>query len=141
MLVDQLVGYLDNRTAADVWYRMRAGERGVLGRHIYTYEGQATFDEVSSRYDRDSEFRNTVDRYIGDFERLLAEAEQSDPAGHMLQNYLTSETGRVYLLLAHASGRGPAGVFWALAIAETMLAVLAIVLFRRGRWKKTQICG
>jgi hypothetical protein len=23
----------------------------------------------------------------------------------MLQNYLTSETGRVYLLLAHASGR------------------------------------
>jgi hypothetical protein len=23
----------------------------------------------------------------------------------MLQNYMTSETGRVYLLLAHASGR------------------------------------
>jgi len=103
--IDELSRAIDNRTAADVWYRMRAGERGVLGRHIYTYEGQATFDEVSSRYDRDSEFRNTVDRYIGDFERLLAEAEQSDPAGHMLQNYLTSETGRVYLLLAHASGR------------------------------------
>jgi len=103
--IDELARAIDNRTAADVWYRMRAGERGVLGRHIYTYEGQATFDEVSSRYDRDSEFRNTVDRYIGDFERLLAEAEQSDPAGHMLQNYLTSETGRVYLLLAHASGR------------------------------------
>ncbi len=103
--IDELARAIDNRTAADVWYRMRAGERGVLGRHIYTYEGQATFDEISSRYDRDSEFRNTVDRYIGDFERLLAEAEQSDPAGHMLQNYLTSETGRVYLLLAHASGR------------------------------------
>jgi len=103
--IDELARAIDNRTAADVWYRMRAGERGVLGRHIYTYEGQATFEEVSSRYDRDSEFRNTVDRYIGDFERLLAEAEQSDPAGHMLQNYLTSETGRVYLLLAHASGR------------------------------------
>jgi len=103
--IDELARAIDNRTAADVWYRMRAGERGVLGRHIYTYEGQATFEEVSSRYDRDSEFRNTVDRYIGDFERLLAEAEQSDPGGHMLQNYLTSETGRVYLLLAHASGR------------------------------------
>jgi len=103
--IDELSRAIENRTAADVWYRMRAGERGVLGRHIYTYEGQATFDEISSRYDRDGEFRNTVDRYIGDFERLLAEAEQSDPAGHMLQNYLTSETGRVYLLLAHASGR------------------------------------
>src|SRR5665811_2159783 len=103
--IDELSRAIENRTAADVWYRMRAGERGVLGRHIYTYEGQATFDEISSRYDRDGEFRNTVDRYIADFERLLAEAEQSDPAGHMLQNYLTSETGRVYLLLAHASGR------------------------------------
>ena len=47
----------------------------------------------------------TVDRYIGDFERLLGEAEASDPDGRMLQNYLVSETGRVYLLLAHASGR------------------------------------
>src|SRR5680860_1472391 len=103
--IDELSRAIENRTAADVWYRMRAGERGVLGRHIYTYEGQATFDEISTRYDRDGEFCNTVDRYIADFERLLSEAEQSDPAGHMLQNYLTSETGRVYLLLAHASGR------------------------------------
>jgi DNA anti-recombination protein RmuC len=103
--IDELARAIDHRTAAEVWHRMRAGERGVLGRHIYTYDGQATFDEISGRYDRDGEFRNTVDRYIGDFERLLAEAEQSDPAGHMLQNYLTSETGRVYLLLAHSSGR------------------------------------
>ncbi|MGH6735699.1 MAG: hypothetical protein ACRECX_06420 [Methyloceanibacter sp.] len=103
--IDELARAIDARNAADVWYRLRAGERGVLGRHIYSYEGQATFDEISTRYDREGEFRNTVDRYIGDFERLLAEAEQSDPAGHMLQNYLTSETGRVYLLLAHASGR------------------------------------
>ena len=103
--IDELGRSIDIRTATEVWYRMRAGERGVLGRHIYTYEGQATFDEISNRYDRDGEFRNTVDRYVADFERLLAEAEQSDPAGNMLQNYLTSETGRVYLLLAHASGR------------------------------------
>jgi hypothetical protein len=42
---------------------------------------------------------------MGDFERLLGEAEQADPDGRMMQTYLTSETGRVYLLLAHASGR------------------------------------
>jgi hypothetical protein len=88
-----------------VWQRFRAGERGVLGRHLYSLDGQATFDEISRRYDRDQDFRATVDRYIGDFERLLNEAEQNDPDGRMLQNYMTSETGRVYLLLAHASGR------------------------------------
>ncbi len=103
--LDEIARALDHRTAAEVWQRFRAGERGVLGRHLYSLDGQATFDEISRRYDRDPEFRATVDRYIGDFERLLQEAEQSDPDGRMLQNYMTSETGRVYLLLAHASGR------------------------------------
>jgi hypothetical protein len=60
---------------------------------------------MSRRYDREGDFRTTIDRYIADFERLLGEAEQADPDGRMLQNYLTSESGRVYLLLAHASGR------------------------------------
>jgi hypothetical protein len=103
--LDEIARAIDYRTAAEVWQRFRAGERGVLGRHIYNPEGQATFDEISRRYDREGDFRMTVDRYIGDFERLLGEAEASDPDGRMLQNYLTSESGRVYLLLAHASGR------------------------------------
>ncbi|HEV7464034.1 MAG TPA: hypothetical protein VGN85_09040 [Methyloceanibacter sp.] len=103
--LDEIARAIDHRTAAEVWQRFRAGERGVLGRHIYSPEGQTTFDEISRRYDRESDFRMTVDRYIGDFERLLGEAEQTDPDGRMLQSYLTSENGRVYLLLAHASGR------------------------------------
>jgi hypothetical protein len=103
--LDEIARAIDYRTASDVWQRFRSGERGVLGRHIYSVDGQATFDEISRRYDRENDFRSTVDRYIGDFERLLGEAEASDPDGRMLQNYLTSESGRVYLLLAHASGR------------------------------------
>jgi len=103
--LDEIARAIDHRTAAEVWQRFRAGEHGVLGRHLYSLDGQATFDEISRRYDRDGDFRTTVDRYIGDFERLLREAEQNDPEGRMLQNYMTSETGRVYLLLAHASGR------------------------------------
>ncbi len=103
--LDEIARAVDYRTATDIWQRFRAGERGVLGRHIYTQEGQATFDEIARRYARENDFRMTVDRYIADFERLLGEAETSDPDGRMLQNYLTSESGRVYLLLAHASGR------------------------------------
>src|SRR5262245_15218353 len=101
--LDEIARAIDRRTADQVWQRFRAGERGVLGRHLYSVDGQQTFDEISQRYDRDGEFRATVDRYIGDFERLLRDAEQSDPS--VMQSYMTSETGRVYLLLAHASGR------------------------------------
>ena len=102
---DELAYAIDHRTAAEVWQRFRAGERGVLGRHIYTAEGQATFDDVSRRYNREGDFRLAADRYVGDFERLLREAGQTDPEGRTMQTYLASETGRVYLLLAHASGR------------------------------------
>jgi hypothetical protein len=101
--LDEIARAIDHRTAAEVWQRFRAGERGVLGRHLYSLDGQATFDEISRRYERDGDFRATVDRYIADFERLLRDAEQSDPS--VVQNYMISETGRVYLLLAHASGR------------------------------------
>ena len=103
--LDEIARAIDHRTASDVWQRFRAGERSVLGRHIYTIEGQAMFDEMVRRCEREADFRMTVDRYIADFERLLGDAEASDPDGRMLQNYLTSESGRVYLLLAHASGR------------------------------------
>ncbi len=103
--LDEIARAIDYRTASDVWQRFRSGDRGVLGRHIYTVEGQTTFDEMVRRYEREADFRTMVDRYIADFERLLGDAEASDPDGRMLQNYLTSELGRVYLLLAHASGR------------------------------------
>jgi hypothetical protein len=103
--LDEIARAVDYRTATEIWQRFRSGERGVLGRHIYNPDGQATFDEIARRYGQENEFRVTVDRYIADFERLLGEAETRDPAGSMLQNYLTSESGRVYLLLAHASGR------------------------------------
>lgn len=41
--------------------------------------------------------------------------------------------------LATWAGLGPQGVFWSVAISETLLAVVAIWVFRRGRWKLVQV--
>ncbi len=96
---------IDHGTAADVWQRFQRGERNIFSRQLYTHDGQVAFDEISARYQRDPDFQSTVNRYIGDFERLLSDAEGNDQDPAVVQNYLTSETGRVYLVLAHASGR------------------------------------
>ncbi len=96
---------IEPRVAADIWRRYQSGERGIFNRSLYTQNGQATFDDIYQRYKAAPEFKHMVDSYLGDFERLLREADQKDPRGQLVQNYLTSETGRVYLLLAHASGR------------------------------------
>ena len=34
---------------------------------------------------------------------------------------------------------GPNGVFWAVAISETILAIMCVILFRRGKWKAVKI--
>ncbi|GAB2599707.1 MATE family efflux transporter [Spirosoma areae] len=41
--------------------------------------------------------------------------------------------------LANLLNWGPLGVFWSVAISETLLAVLAIWVFRMGRWKTVQV--
>jgi len=43
--------------------------------------------------------------------------------------------------LAHGVGLGPSGVFWSVGIAESVLALVSIAVFRRGRWKTTEIAA
>jgi hypothetical protein len=96
---------IDSHTAAHAWSRYRSGEANVFIKRLYSLEGQGMFDQIVERYQNSGEFRGTVEQYVSDFEQLIHEAEEKDPSGRIIQNYLTSESGRVYLVLAHASGR------------------------------------
>ena len=57
------------------------------------------------RYRADRGFKQTVDRYIGEFERLLDEVARDERGPAVARTYLTSDTGKVYTMLAHAAGR------------------------------------
>jgi hypothetical protein len=96
---------IDHDAAVELWDRYKRGERTVFTRRLYTLQGQQTFDEIRRKYRRDAEFKETVDRYIDEFERLLAEAAKDDRDSMVAKTYLTSETGKVYTMLSHASGR------------------------------------
>jgi hypothetical protein len=96
---------IDHDAAAELWERYKRGERNVFTRRLYTMQGQQTFEEIRKRYRGDREFKQTVDRYIGEFERLLEEVSQGERGQATARSYLTSDTGKVYTMLAHASGR------------------------------------
>ena len=96
---------IDHDAAADLWDRYKRGERNVFTRRLYTLQGQQAFDEIRKKYRSDREFKQTVDRYIGEFERLLEEVARDDRGQVVARTYLTSETGKVYTMLAHAAGR------------------------------------
>ena len=103
--VSQIARALDQATAAAIWSRIRAGQRNVLVRSIYAPDARVIFDEISGRLRTDTDLEQSVYRYLGDFERIIKEADTRDPSGRMTQSHLVSETGRVYLFLAHAAGR------------------------------------
>jgi hypothetical protein len=96
---------IDHEASIELWDRYRRGERDVFTRRLYTLKGQQTFDEIRRKYQSDSEFRSAVDRYCDDFEKLLKDVSRNDRDNVMTQTYLSSDTGKVYTMLAHASGR------------------------------------
>ena len=96
---------IDHDAAGELWDRYKRGERNVFTRKLYTMQGQRAFDEIRRKYRSDREFMQTVDRYIAEFERLLDEVSRDDRGQVVARTYLTSETGKVYTMLAHAAGR------------------------------------
>jgi hypothetical protein len=46
-----------------------------------------------------------VEHYIREFERLLEDVSRGERGTAVARNYLTSDTGKVYTMLAHAAGR------------------------------------
>jgi hypothetical protein len=96
---------IDHDAAADLWERYKRGERGAFTRRLYTQPGQKAFDEIRNKYRSDPEFRQTVEHYIHEFERLLDDVSRGDRGPAVARNYLISDTGKVYTMLAHAAGR------------------------------------
>jgi hypothetical protein len=101
----EISGLIDNEAAVEMWDRWRRGDTAAVSRRLYTEAGQQAFDEVRRRYRSDPQFRDTTTRYMQEFERVLAKVSQSDRDGSQWRAYLLSNTGKVYTMLAHASGR------------------------------------
>ena len=96
---------MDRNLAGEMWDRYQRGENKAFTKRLYTPAGQKAFDEVARKYRADRAFKQTVDRYIAEFERLLDDVAREDRNPQTLRSHLTSETGLVYTLLAHAAGR------------------------------------
>jgi len=100
-----IAGMIDHEAAVELWDRYTSGEQNVFSRRLYTLQGQERFDEFKRRYRRDPDFRDTVDAYVEKFEELLGEIAPGDRGSALAKSVLTSDEGKVYTILAHASGK------------------------------------
>jgi hypothetical protein len=104
-LTNDIARAIDPAALADAWTRYQMGEQNVFSRRIYTLTGQATFDQVKRRVVTDAEFGRNAQSYMTEFEQLLQRTAQGPDPVTETRAYLTSDRGKVYTMLAHASGR------------------------------------
>lgn len=96
---------LEESPPPELWRRYQAGERHVFTRRLYNMAGRELYDRIAQKYRKDSEFRAHVDRFIASFEELLGAATMRDRDNILVETYLTSDTGKVYLILGQAIGK------------------------------------
>jgi len=104
-LTQKISHSIDAKALSEAWQRYKSGQPNVFSRRIYTLSGQGTFDELRKKIQRDIEFSRNSSAYIKEFEALLSKTVSDPNAKTSALDLLTSERGKVYTMLAHASGR------------------------------------
>jgi hypothetical protein len=87
------------------WRRYSGGERGVFVRKLLGFREKSRLAAIQQRYQEDEDFRGYVNRYMEQFERLIGEARKTDRDGVLGTTFLSSDMGKVYMLLGRAIGR------------------------------------
>ena len=69
------------------------------------FREKAKLDAIAKLHRENPEFRDYAGRYISEFERVLREAAKRDPDNILRTTFLSSDVGKVYMILARALGR------------------------------------
>ncbi len=96
---------LDRQSADRLWSKFSRGDRGIFVRNMLADDDKRARTTISSKYHEDETFRKYVSRYLDQFERLLSEANESDPESLLSSTFLSADVGKLYLLLARSVGR------------------------------------
>jgi membrane protein implicated in regulation of membrane protease activity len=95
----------DNDVADTAWSSYLRGDRGIFTRRAVRLLDNQQARDVSEIYRADADFRETVNRYIHDFEAMLRSV-LSTRDGHALGvTLLSSDPGKLYVALAQSIDR------------------------------------
>ena len=96
---------LEEDPPVDLWRRYADGDKAVFLQRVGQVLSRSAVSRLTARLAEDSTLRDLSDRFMSAFETLLDSVAASDRDGLMLQTWLTSQPGRIYLLLSQASNR------------------------------------
>jgi hypothetical protein len=89
----------------DLEKRFNRAEKDVYIQRLHDARGKRLLKTVTTRYLADRSVRTRVDSYIRLFERLLDTVAEAPKGNQLVEACLASGPGKIYMLLAEASGR------------------------------------
>jgi hypothetical protein len=95
----------DNDVADTAWSSYLRGDRGIFTRRAVRLLDNQQAREVADIYRADNDFRETVNRYIHDFEAMLRSVLSTRDGHAMGVTLLSSDPGKLYVALAQAIDR------------------------------------
>ncbi|WP_375671197.1 hypothetical protein [Bartonella sp. SD1336NMGDW] len=104
-LASGIVQAINHNAIVELWDHYQRGQKNIVTERLYTLNGQKIFEMIKRKYMSDFEFKRSVNQYVTDFEKLLRDISRSSGSSSSVRKYLISDTGKVYTMLAHASGR------------------------------------
>lgn len=96
---------LEEDAPTELLRRYLNGERNLFAKRIVHCEREEMLQRIQSKYQTDQKFKNNTDRYLSQFEELLKNAQEEVRENTLTRTYLSSDTGKVYLLIAEALDR------------------------------------
>ena len=81
------------------------GDKSVFLRKILGMRSKSKLARITKHYRSNGDFREYVNRYLKQFDELIANSKQSDPDGALGSALMTSDAGKVYLVLRAAVER------------------------------------
>ena len=95
----------ETRITEDDWKRYNRGEKSVFLRKILGMHNRAKLNKINQLYRQDSNFREYVSRYLTQFDELIESARRSNQEGAFGTGFMTSDAGKVYMVLQSALAR------------------------------------
>lgn len=103
-----LVEAMEGSLPRDLERRFQAGEDGVYLRRLVNSRSRKLQEALAQRYETERTLRNRMDEYVNEFERLLDGLATGPDSEEQVETALGSDAGKLFVLLAQASGRMPA---------------------------------
>ncbi len=100
-----IVKAFDNEVSDTQWANYLRGDRGIFTRRAVRLLSRQETRAIADIYGDDSEFRETVNHFIHDFEAMLREVLSTRDGNAMAVTLLSSDMGKLYVALAQAIDR------------------------------------